>query len=106
MHGDSFSANWVDPDPMCSTIFGVKAEPPALPCRDEVLVENGAAAPESCLSPSEMRTLADAGSLFPTGKTSSATRATFDQPTLRFDLIEKLDSERTPIQYVSYYSSF
>ena len=49
MHGNSFSANRVDPDPMCSTSFGVKAEPPVLPCRDVVLVENGAAAPKSCL---------------------------------------------------------
>ena len=49
MHGDSFSANRVDPDPICSTSFGVKVEPPALPCRDDVVVENGAAAPKSCL---------------------------------------------------------
>ena len=27
MHGDSFSANRVDPDPMCSRRFDVKAEP-------------------------------------------------------------------------------
>ena len=44
-HGDSCSANRVDPDSMCSTIFGVKAEPPALPCRDDVLIDNGAAVP-------------------------------------------------------------
>ena len=50
MHGDSFSANRVDPDPICSTSFDVKVEPSALPCRDDVLVENGAAAPMSCLS--------------------------------------------------------
>ena len=31
MHGDSFSANRIDPDPMYSTSFGVKAESPALP---------------------------------------------------------------------------
>ncbi|CAN0038774.1 unnamed protein product, partial [Ascophyllum nodosum] len=57
INGDSFSANRVDPDPMCSTSFGVKAEPPALPYRDDALVENGAAAPKSCLSPLEMRTI-------------------------------------------------
>ena len=50
MHGDSFSANRVDLAPMCSTSFGVKAKPPALPCRDDVLVESGAAAPESSLT--------------------------------------------------------
>ena len=33
MHGDSCSANWVDPDPMCSTSFGGDSTgPPALPC--------------------------------------------------------------------------
>ena len=40
MHGDSFSANRVDPDPICSTSFGVKVKPPALPCRDDVVVES------------------------------------------------------------------
>ena len=51
MHGKSFSANRVDPDPMCLTSFGVKAELPDHPCRDDVLVENGAAAAKLCLSP-------------------------------------------------------
>ena len=56
MRGDSFSARRVLPDPNTnSTSFGVKAEPPALPCRDDVVVENGDAAPESCLSSLEMR---------------------------------------------------
>ena len=57
MHGDSFSASRVDLGPKTnSTSFGVNVEPPALPCRDDVVVENGAAAPKSCLSPLEMRT--------------------------------------------------
>ena len=55
VHGDSPFANRVDPDPICSTSFSVKVEPPALPCRDDVLVENDAAAPKSCLSSLEMR---------------------------------------------------
>ena len=39
MYGDSFSASWVDLGPKTtSTSFGVKADPPALPCRDGVLV--------------------------------------------------------------------
>ena len=57
MHGNSCSANRVDPDPICSTSFGVDCtEPPGLPCsREDALVDNGAAAPKSCLSPLEMR---------------------------------------------------
>ena len=52
MHGGSFSANRVQAGPKTtSTSFGVKTEPHALPCRDDVSVENGAAAPKSCLSP-------------------------------------------------------
>ena len=82
MHEDSFSANWVDPDPMCSTSFGVKVEPPSLSCRDDVVVENGAAAPKSCLSSLEMRTTTAAGGLLPTGETSTATSTTFDHSTL------------------------
>ena len=49
MHGDSCISNRVDPDPMCSTGFGVKVEPPALPWRDDVVVENGAASLKYCL---------------------------------------------------------
>ena len=79
MHGDSFSTNRVDPDPMCSTSFGVKAEPPALPCRDDFLVENGAAAPKSCLPPLKMRSPTAASGLLPVGMTFTATRTTFHQ---------------------------
>ena len=42
MHGDSFSAKRVEYGPESSTGFGVKADPPALSCRDDVLVENDA----------------------------------------------------------------
>ena len=42
MHGDSFSAKKVQDGPLSLTTFGVKAKPAALPCRDNVLVENGA----------------------------------------------------------------
>ena len=38
-----------------STSFGVKAEPPALPCKDDVVAESGAAASESCLPSMEIR---------------------------------------------------
>ena len=47
---DSCSAKRVQAGPTSSTSFGMKAEPPALPRRDDVLVDNGAAAPKSCLT--------------------------------------------------------
>ena len=106
MHRNSFFAHRVDPDPMCSTIFGVKVEPPALPQRDD-FVENGAAAPKSCLSTLEMRTPTVAGGLLHVGMASTATRTTFDQPPLRFYYsTEETNSKRVPIQNALYYSSF
>ena len=105
MHGDSFSANRVDPGPKTtSTNFGVKTEPPALSCRDDVVVENGAAAPKSCLSPLKMRTTTAAGGLLPTGETTIATWATLDQTTLWFYLIEE-KTLRTLSSYALYYNS-
>ena len=71
-HGDSCKR--VQAGPTSSTIFGKKAEAPALPCRDDVLIDiKGAAAPKPCLSPVEMRTLTAAGGLLPTGKISTTT---------------------------------
>ena len=106
MHGDSFSANWVDPGPKTTlTSFGVKTEPLALPCRDDVLVENGAAAPKSCLSPLEMRTTTTAGGLLPTSKTSTATKTIFDHPTLWCCLTEETNLG-TSTQSVTYDSRF
>ena len=56
MHGDSCSATRVEPGPKTnSTTFGMMAEPPDLSCREDVLVEDGAAAPKSCLPCLEMR---------------------------------------------------
>ena len=44
---DNCSATRVDPGPKTnSTSFGMKAEPPVLPCRHDVLVENGDASPK------------------------------------------------------------
>ena len=37
--------------PKTSISFGVKAENPDFPCREDVLVEDGAKSPESCLHP-------------------------------------------------------
>ena len=104
MRGDSFSANRVDPDPMCSTSFGVKVEPPAVPCRDDVLVENGAPAPNSCRSPLEMRSPTAAGGLVPAGEASTTTRITFYEPRLRFCPTEETHSERMSTQYALYYN--
>ena len=84
MHGDNVSASRVDPGPKTnSTCLGVKGELFALSCRDDVVLENGAVAPKSCLSPMKVRTKSTAGGLLPTGKTSAATKTTFNQPPLR-----------------------
>ena len=109
MRGDSFSARRVEPGPKTSTSFGVKAEPPALPCRDDVVVESGDAAPESCLPSLEMRSSTAAGGLVPTGKTSTATETTVNKPLLQFYSTEEENSKkknlRTSAPYVSYDSS-
>ena len=78
-HGDRCSAKIFQAGPTSSTSFGKKAEPPALPCRDDALVDIGTAVPKPCLSSVEMRTLTAAGGLFPTGKTSTATKTIFQQ---------------------------
>ena len=82
------------------------AEPPDLPCREDVLVEDGAAAPKSCL---EMRTTA-AGGLLPTGEVSTATKTTFNKSTLRLYATEEMNSKDnklwTSIPSAWYDSSF
>ena len=85
MRGDCFSARRVEPGPNTnSTGFGVKAEPPAVPCRDDVVVECGAAASESCLPSLEMRSSTAASGLAPTGEASTASETTSNEPLLRF----------------------
>ena len=85
MYGDSFSACRVDPGPNTnSTSFGMMAEPPDLPCRDDVLVENGDASPKSCLPSLEMRSPTAACGLVPTGETSTTTEATVNELLLQF----------------------
>ena len=106
MHGDSCSATRVDPGPKTnSTSFGVKAEPPAVPCRDDVLVENIIAALNSCLPSLEMRTTTAAGGLLLTGEISTATKTTFNQPPLRLST-EETNCKKAWILYVSYDSTF
>ena len=107
MHGDSRFANRVDPNLMYSTSFGDDCTgPPAPPCSGKnALVDDGAAAPKSCLPPVEMRTTTTAGGLLPTGKTSTATKITFNQPPLRLYSTEKTNLWTSTIS-VSYASSF
>ena len=94
MRGDSFSARRVEPAPNTnSTSFGVKAEPPNLPCREDVLVEDSATSPESCLPSLEVRSSTAAGGLVPTSEASTATETNFNQPPLRFHSTEETDSE-------------
>ena len=106
-YGDSCSVNQVDPDPMYLTSFGNGSTGPlALPCsRDDALVDNGAAAPKSCLSPMEMRTLTAADGLLPNGKTSKVTMHIVDQLPLWFCLTKKIKF-RTTNQYATDCSSF
>ena len=111
IRGDSFSVRRVEPGPNTnSTSFGVKAEPPALSCRDDVVVESGDAAPESCLPSLDMRTTAAAGGLVPTGKTSTATETTSNEPLLRFYATEETNPKEkklwTSIPSTWYDSSF
>ena len=98
MHGDNFSARQVEPGPKTtSTRFGMKAEPPALPCRDGVVVEKRAAAPKSCLPSLEMRSPTAAGGLLPTGKISTATKTTCNKSPLWPYSTQKANSKETNV---------
>ena len=93
MRGDGYSARRVEPGPNTnSTSFGVKAEPPALPCRDDV-VESGNAASESCLPSLEMRSSPAAGGLVPPGEASTASETASNEPLLRFYETEEMNPE-------------
>ena len=110
MHGVSFSARRVEPGPNTNlTSFGVKAEPPDLPCMEDVLIEDGATSPESCLPSLEVRSSTAAGGLVPNGKTSTATDTTVNKPLLQSYSSEEKNSKkknlRTSTPCVSYDSS-
>ena len=107
IHGDSCSANRVDPDPIYSTSFGGDSTGPlALPhSKDVALVGNGAAATKSCLSPFEMRSPTAAGCLLPAGMATTATSTTFDHSTLWVCQTEEAIL-RTSTLSAWYYSSF
>ena len=79
-HGDSCSAKIVQAGPKSSTSFCIKAELPAVPRREDILVDIGAAAPKSL----EMHTTTAAGGLLPAGTTPIATRTNSDQPPVWF----------------------
>ena len=94
MLGGCFSVRQVEPGPTTnSTRFGVKARPPALPCRDDSVVECSSAASQSCLPSMEMRSSTAAGGLVPTGEASNALEITSNQPPLRFCSTEKTNLE-------------
>ena len=65
MYGDNCPVDQVDPDPMCSPSFGDDCTgSPAPPCSGKnTLVDNGVAAPKSCLPSLEMRSPTAAGGL-------------------------------------------
>ena len=111
MHGDSCSATRVELGPKTnSTSFGMMAEPPDLPCREDVLVEDGTAAPKSCLPSLEMRSPTASGGLLPTGEASTATKTTFKKSPLRLYATEETNSKEkslwTSIPSAWYDSSF
>ena len=92
MRGDCFSAPRVEPGLTTnSASFGGKAKPPALPCRDDSVVECGAAAFESCLPSMEMRPSTAAGGLVPTDDAFKASETTLNEPPLRFCLTKETD---------------
>ena len=91
MRGDCSSARRVEPGPTNSTSFGMKAEPPALPCRDDSVVECGAAAFKSCLPSMEMRPSTAAGGLVPIGDAAKASETTLNEPPLWYCLTEETD---------------
>ena len=110
MRGDYFSACRFEPGPTTnSTSLGMKADPPALPCRDDSVVECGSAAFKSCLPSMEMRPSTAAGGLVPTGGTSKASETTLNELPLRFCLTGETDLKAehswTSIPSASYDSS-
>ena len=80
----------------------MEAEPPDLPCKEDVLVAEGATSPESCLPSLEMRSPTAAGGLVPTGEASN-------EPLLRFYAAEETNPKEknswTSLPSTSYDSS-
>ena len=76
-----------------SITFGMEAEPFNLPCREDVLIEDGATTPKLCLPSLEMRSPTAAGGLIPTGEASTASETTSNKPLLRFYATEEMNPE-------------
>ena len=91
----------------------MKAEPPDLLCREDVLIEDGATTPKSCLPSLEIRSPPAAGGLVPAGEASIVTETTSNEPLLRFYATEEMNPEDdskektswTSIPFASYDSS-
>ena len=110
MRGDSCTTEQkVQDGPNTSISFGMMAEPPDLPCSEDVLVEDGATVPETYLPSLEIRSSTAAGGLIPTGEASTASETTSNEPLLRFYATEETNPKEkkswisTP--YASYDSS-
>ena len=94
MRGDSCTAEQkVQDGPQTSITFGMEVKPPDLPCREDVLVQGGDAAPRSCVPSLEMRSPTAAGGLVPTDEASTATETTSNEPLLRFYAAEEMNPE-------------
>ena len=92
--GDSYTvAQKVQDGPKTLISFGMMTEPPDLPCREDVLVEEGATTPKSCLPSLEMRSPTATGGLVPTGEASTASETTSKEPLLRFYETEEMNPE-------------
>ena len=92
MRGDSCTTE-VQDGPKTSISFGMEAEPPDLPCKEDVLIEDGATTPKSCLPSLAMRSPTATGSLVPTGEASTATETTSNEPLFRFYATEEMNPE-------------
>ena len=110
MHGDSCTtAQNIQDGPKTSITFGMEAEPPDLPCREDVLIEDGATTPKSCLPSLDMRSPTAAGGLVPTGEASTSKKTNYNQSPLRFCSTKETNLEasckKTSIPSASYDSS-
>ena len=114
VRGDSCTTEQkVQDGPKTSITFVMEAEPPDLPCREGVLIEDGATTPKLCLPSLEMRSPTAAGGLVPTGEASTASETTSNEPLLRFYETEEMNPEEdskmknswTLTLYASYDSS-
>ena len=94
MFGDSCTAQKGQDGAKTSISFSVKAEPPDLPYREDVLVDDSAAAPKSWLPSLEMLATTVAHGLVLTGKTSTETETIFNEPLIRFYATEETSSKK------------